>query len=208
MAMSSDCSPISSTGTRIPISRASGGLRFRRTFSSAVQAIFGNLSAATTVPGMPASPLTGGVTSAMTTRLALNSKGLKEARLKRRSTKHLPACAQRSSRPIRWRILPVTSILRRGENSIRDLASIGPCYKIHWLCPIGISPDRLESIVLFADSRPVCAPHDSILHVLPVESLQASARQNRRKAAPALGLTSKSLIPSGLNTAFCKTGTL
>lgn len=162
MAMCSACSPISSTGTHTPTSRAFGGLRFQRTFLSAAQEPFGNLSVATTAPGMPASPLIGGEANAMTTRLALNSKGLKELRLKRRNTKHLRACAQHSFRPIQWRISPDMNMLRREENWIRDLGSTGFCYKIPWLCPIDIYPSLLEEVLLFTDCRPLRVS-DSIL---------------------------------------------
>jgi len=52
----------------------------------------------------------------------------------------------------------------------------------------------------------VLAFHAALFQASPVEALQASTNQNRRKAAPALGLLSKSLISSGLSTVSCKTG--
>jgi len=158
MAMCSACSPTSLTGTRIPTFRAFGDLPFRRTFSSAAQVVFGNLSAATTAPGMPANPLTADEARAMTTRLALNSKAWKAALLKRPSTKHLPACALHFFRPIRWRISPDMSILRQGENLTRGLASTGFCYKIAWRCPIATFPDLLEGILLFLPHPDLCSP--------------------------------------------------
>jgi len=44
----------------------------------------------------------------------------------------------------------------------------------------------------------------TLLQALPVEALQASTTQNRRKAAPVLALLSKSLISSGLHTVLRK----
>ena len=200
MAMCSACSPISSTGTHTPTSRAFGGLRFQRTFLSAAQEPFGNLSGATTAPGMPASPLIGDEANAMTTRLALNSKGWKEVLLKRRSTKHLQACAQQSSKLTRWRISPDTSTLRREENLTRDLGSTGFCYKISWLCLIDIYPELLEDVLLFTDFRPLRVSDSILWQVSTIEALQASATQNPRKATPVLGMLSKRQHSSGSNT--------
>ena len=208
MAMCSACSPTSLTGTRILTSRAFGGLRFQHTFSSAVPAIFGNLSVATTAPGMPVPPLTGGEASAMTTRLALNWKDWKGTLSKHRSMKRLPACAQQFSRHIRWRILPDMSILRREERPIRALNSTGFCYKIPWLCRTGVFPKLLETVFFFwINCKLVRAFQATRLRTSSVEALKAFAKQNRRKAASALGMLKKSLIPSGLGTVSCQTNT-
>jgi hypothetical protein len=48
----------------------------------------------------------------------------------------------------------------------------------------------------------------TLLQALPVEALQASSTQNRRKAAPVLALLSKSLISSGLHTVLRKTNAM
>jgi hypothetical protein len=62
----------------------------------------------------------------------------------------------------------------------------------------------IEEILVFTGSKPAYTSHAPVLHALPVEALQASSKQNRRKAAPALDPLQKSLISSGLAQVFAK----
>jgi len=115
------------TNQHTPTSSKSGTYRFHRIFISVATACSGNLSAPTTVPGMPVFLATEDAINAIMTRLASNLKAWKVTVSKMPNTHSLPICAGICVASIRLPMSRVMNTLPPVESKIpgRDLIGVG-----------------------------------------------------------------------------------
>ena len=105
-----------------------------------------NLSVAITVPGMPASPITGAAANATTTPLASNSKAWKASRSKRPNTPPWSACAKLWGSSTPSPTLRATNTLRPSGKKILALLFCGGFCNTRWAGLISVFPKLFAAI--------------------------------------------------------------